>query len=78
MKIDLITLIVFWSDLLWVQVIEMDLNRDIDAYRDAGVSRDAAKTTVSFLSQIAKATYDNNVVEGVGGFGAVYLSLIHI
>ncbi len=50
----------------------MDLNRDIDAYRDAGVSRDAAKTTVSFLSQIAKATYDNNVVEGVGGFGAVY------
>ena len=50
----------------------MDLNRDNDAYRDAGVSRDAAETTVSFLSKIAKSTYDKNVVEGVGGFGAIY------
>ena len=41
----------------------MDLNRDNDAYRDAGVSRDAAETTVSFLSKIAKSTYDMNVVE---------------
>tara|TARA_B100000029_G_scaffold113864_2_gene106278 strand:+ start:512 stop:1540 length:1029 start_codon:yes stop_codon:yes gene_type:complete len=50
----------------------MDLNRCRDAYRDAGVNRDAAETTVSFLSKIAKSTYDKNVVEGVGGFGAVY------
>ena len=50
----------------------MDLIGNIDAYRDAGVSRDSAKTTVGFLSQLAKTTYDENVVEGVGGFGAIY------
>ena len=50
----------------------MDLNRDSDAYRDAGVSRNAAEATVGFLSKIAKSTYDKNVVEGVGGFGAIY------
>ncbi len=50
----------------------MDLIGNIDAYEDAGVSRDSAKTTVGFLSQLAKSTYDENVVEWFGGFGAIY------
>lgn len=41
-------------------------------YRDAGVDLSASQTIKEKIKELAKRTYGENVVGGVGGFGAMY------
>ncbi len=43
-----------------------------DAYRDAGVDLDAAHASVARLKPLAEATRTPGVMEGLGGFGALF------
>jgi phosphoribosylformylglycinamidine cyclo-ligase len=42
------------------------------SYRDAGVDIDRGNRLVDRIKAIARATHDDNVLGGVGGFGALY------
>ena len=41
-------------------------------YRNAGVSIEAGNEFVKKIKNVVQETYDNNVIEGVGGFAALY------
>lgn len=41
-------------------------------YRSAGVDIEKAESLIGDVKRAAKATYDENVLSGVGGFGALY------
>ena len=42
-------------------------------YKDAGVDIEAGEKLVDRIKPFAKRTFDENVLAGIGGFGAGYL-----
>jgi phosphoribosylformylglycinamidine cyclo-ligase len=42
------------------------------SYKDAGVNIDEGNRAVDSIKKLAKATFNKNVLSGIGGFGAVY------
>ena len=47
-------------------------------YKTSGVDIEAGREFVSEIKQAVEGTHTSNVIEGIGGFGGLFLSLIHI
>ena len=55
----------------WVQISAKN-KEDRSRIADAGVSIDEADRAVSRIKSLAQATFDKNVLTGIGSFGASY------
>ncbi len=49
-----------------------EVRSSVSSYSDAGVSIEQGDEAVSRYAPIAKATYDENVISGIGGFASLY------